>query len=682
MGLTRKEAEQELEDLRERLLRYQREYYIDNAPSVSDREYDRLFDRLLAIESEFPDLVTPDSPSHRVGSDLSRDFPEVEHSVPVLSLDKVYTGEELRAWMQKTADRLDGSPFVMEEKLDGISLVIYYRDGVLERAVTRGNGRVGNDVTANAKTIQDLPLRLSESTTVAVRGEVYLQKSAFERINRSAETAYANPRNFAGGTLRRAKSNEVARVPLRILVYEGYFDPPLESHMESLAKLHDLGFCVNDRIAGINAGERVNELQNRLEHALFGDLSTVDTYINKETEERPRIDYEIDGLVVKVDDIGGREELGYTGHHPRWAVAYKFESPEGVSDVHAIDVQVGRTGRITPVARITPTQIGGTTVSNVTLHNQDYIVSLELNLGDRVAVSRRGDVIPAVERVLEKRSTGVWQMPATCPSCEQSLEKLGAHHFCVNYDCPARRSGRLYFFAGVNGMDIDYLGSETVDTLLEAGLLSGIPDIYRLDFEAVEELPGFGKKKVELLRNGIEKSKERSFSVVLPSLGITDVGPKVTELMIGAGIRDIDSLLEIADAADVERLVQIDGIGEKTARSIIDRMADPKVRREINDLRELGLNFEAEGEVSEAVGNQFEGQIWCVTGSFERFNPREKAMEEIKKRGGRTVSSVSGKTTHLLAGSSAGSKLDKARSVGARIVDEDEFIRLLENGEA
>ncbi len=675
--MTKEDARGELEELREQLLRYQREYYVDNTPSVSDSEYDRLFDRLLVLESEFPDLVTADSPSHRVGSDLSRDFPEVEHTVPVLSLDKVYTAEELRAWMEKTSDRLDGSPFVMEEKLDGISLVMYYRDGVLERAVTRGNGRVGNDVTANARTIRDLPLRLPESTTVAVRGEVYLERSAFDKINRSAETAYANPRNFAGGTLRRTKSSEVAKVPLRILVYEGYFDPPYESHMDALAKLNDLGFDVNDRIACINAGERQPDVQRRLEHALFGDLDTVDRYIKRETEERRLIDYEIDGLVVKVDDIAGRVELGYTGHHPRWAVAYKFEPPEGISDVHSIDVQVGRTGRITPVARITPTQIGGTTVSNVTLHNQDYIMTLELNLGDLVAISRRGDVIPAVERVLEKRSTGFWEMPGTCPSCGHDLSKLGAHHFCVNYDCPARRSGRLYFFAGSGGMDIDYLGSETVDTLLEAGLLSGIPDIYRLDFEAVVELPGFGQKKVELLKGGIEKSKDQPYSVVLPSLGITDVGPKVTELLIDAGFRDIDSLFAVADQDNVARLTEIDGIGEKTARSIIDRMADPKLRREISTLRELGLKFEAEREAPALFGNQFEGQTWCVTGSFERFNPRERAMEEIRKRGGKTVGSVSGKITHLLAGSGAGSKLQKAQSVGARVVSEEEFIELL-----
>lgn len=674
----REAAAAELAELRIRVEDLRRQYHVEHRPTVSDLEYDRLFDRLIELEAAFPELVTPDSPSLRVGSDLAADFPEVEHGVPVLSLDKVYTGAELEAWMQKTAESLSSSAFVMEEKLDGISLVLYYREGLLDRAVTRGNGRVGNDVTANARTIRDLPLRLTEPVNVAVRGEVYLEKSAFAAINTAVDTPYANPRNFAGGTLRRAKSAEVARVPLRLLTYEGYFDPPMESHMAALARLADLGFRVNDRIACIGAEEQAEAVQSRLPSALVGGLSVVEAYIHKETRERPALDYEIDGIVVKVDDIAGRERLGSTGHHPRWAMAYKFESPQGVSEIKAIDVQVGRTGRATPVARIEPTAIGGTTVSNVTLHNQDYVTALEADVGDIVAVSRRGDVIPAVERVVEKKSAHSWQMPETCPVCQTTLERIGGHHFCTNYDCPARRNGRLYFFVGSGQMDIDYLGSETLDTLLREGLVSGIPDIYHLDFEAVGRLPGFGPKKVELLRRGIEQSRDRPFQRVLPSLGIPDLGPKATELLIGAGYRSIDSLFAAADAQDVDSLVAIDGIGEKTAASILSQLRDPKVRDEINALRLAGLRFETESTLDDLeVDKSFAGQTWCVTGSFEHFEPRELAMEEVRRRGGRTVGSVSSKTTHLLAGSGAGSKLTKAESLGVQIVGEDEFLRLL-----
>jgi len=395
---------------------------------------------------------------------------------------------------------------------------------------------------------------------------------------------------------------------------------------------------------------------------------------------RSGLGYEIDGLVIKVNELSSRARLGYTGHHPRWAIAYKFESPQAVSTVESIDVQVGRTGRITPVARIKPVRIGGSTVSNVTLHNQQYIEALELAVGDQVAVSKRGDVIPAVEKVMEKgeSSSPVWHMPKTCPSCGEGLSPRGAHHFCTNRRCPDQVRGRINFFIARDQMDIDGLGPETAAVLIDEGLVAGIEDIYTFDAEKLKGLPGFGEKKIALIRRGIEESKKRPFRVVLPSLGIPDLGQKAAELLIEAGYRDIDSLLEAADNRQEEGLAEIHGIGEKTAASILESLRDPEIRGQIDALSRAGLNFrEEETETEEQLPRIFEGQVWCVTGSFESFKPRSKAMDEVKLRGGRAVGSITGSVSHLLAGEGAGSKLKKARELGIHIVDEEEFLKLL-----
>jgi DNA ligase (NAD+) len=404
-------------------------------------------------------------------------------------------------------------------------------------------------------------------------------------------------------------------------------------------------------------------------------------FIESERQERKNLDYEIDGIVVKVDELSVRESLGYTGHHPRWAIAFKFESPEGATTVRAIEVQVGRTGRVTPVARVEPVKISGATISNVTLHNQEYIDMLELAIGDRVAVSRRGDVIPAVERVLEKNETGAatWQLPKTCPACGVGLRKQGAHHFCPNESCPDQVRGRLSFFVGRGQMDIEGIGPETIDVLVENGLVRGVEDLYSFDPEKLLEIPGFGEKKVTQIREGLEKSRSQPFHVVFPSLGIPDIGQKVTELLIAAGYRDIDSLIEVAAQGDPAPLLEIHGIGERTAETLIRELGRPQMRRRIEKLRKAGIQL-SEGEPAPGFSElpqSFAGQTWCVTGSFEQFNPREKAMEEVQRRGGRAGTSVTSKTTHLLVGNSPGSKLKKAQKVGARIVSESEFLAML-----
>ncbi len=679
--MKREEADRRIGELTEKLLRYQYEYYVLSRPSVSDSEYDRLFDELLRLEEEFPDLKRPNSPTERVGSDLTQELPEVRHTIPVLSLDKCYSYAELEEWIEKT-ERNAGRhcSYFVEEKIDGASIVLYYEKGILSRAVTRGNGLVGNDVTGNVKTIGSIPLRLSQPLNVAARGEIFLPLRYFEEINREMDIPYANPRNLASGTLRRVKSSEVAKVPLDIFVYEGFFEGQPGTHLEILELLESLGFKLNPHIGFFANDEIVSEVASRHPSWHCGELSEMGAFIEERRAARRDLPYEIDGLVVKVSEIPVREHLGYTGHHPRWAIAYKFEAPEGLTVVHDIDVQVGRTGRITPVARVKPVKISGSTISNVTLHNQEYIDMLELAIGDMVAVSKRGDVIPAVERVVEKNEEGntTWKMPENCPSCGSRLEKIGAHHFCRNPDCPDQVRGRLRFFVARGQMDIESLGPETLDVLIEKGWVRDIPDIYTFDPEKLLELPGFGEKKVKLIREGIEKSKKKPFRTVLQALGIPEVGGKVIELLIDAGYRDIGSIVELAKRGDATPLLNIHGIGEKTARTIIEEFSKPDVLERIDRLKRAGLNFKEE-EAEEKLSQSFAGQTWCVTGSFEHFKPRDLAMEEVKKRGGRVTSSVTSKTTHLLAGSNPGSKLDKAVALGVKIVSEEEFLKMLQS---
>ncbi|MDT4762637.1 NAD-dependent DNA ligase LigA [Sphaerochaeta sp. PS] len=675
----------EVQALSDTLRAYQKAYYVENRPLVKDVEYDRLFDRLQSLEEAYPSLRFPDSPTLRVGSDLTSEFPEVEHTIPVLSLDKAYSSEALSSWMARTEAKCGQDlSFVVEEKIDGVSIVLYYEKGLLVRAVTRGNGAVGNDVTANIRTIASIPLRLPEEVTVAVRGEVFLPKAEFLELNKGMEVPYANPRNLAAGTIRRIKSSEVAKVPLRIFVYEGFWQDQslFADHLAILAELASYGFSLNPTIALVC--KEKEEAEARLEKvSLQGSalsFADVDDYVRMHTAERASLAYEIDGLVIKVDELSVRESLGYTEHHPRWALAYKFESPQALTVVENIEVQVGRTGRITPVARVVPVLVGGSTVSNITLHNQTYIDMLELAIGDSVEISKRGDVIPAVERVIEKNEmgNGVWHLPDVCPSCSSALVARGGHTFCPNVSCPDQIRSRLEFFVGKAQMDIDALGPETIGVLIGLGLLKDVDDLYTIDYEkALCDQVGFGEKKIAAIKMGVEKSKAQPFRRVITSLGIAEIGKKAADLLVSSGIQSMEELLAIADRDDVERLTSIKQIGPKIARLLIDGLNDPAMRRRIAALCEAGLQCEEKEPPSKAEEQSFAGQVWCVTGSFEQFNPRTLALDEIERRGGRTTSSVTGKTTHLLAGSGAGSKLAQATKLGVEIVDEQRFLSML-----
>lgn len=680
--------ELEIEKLVKLLTSYQKAYYVDSRPSVSDLEYDKLFDQLKALEEEYPDLRRPDSPTERVGSDLDSNFEEVEHTIPVLSLDKAYSSTELEQWISKTESKLSQQlGIVIEEKIDGISIVLYYENGLLARAVTRGNGAIGNDVTANIKTMNSVPLRLPQNDTVAIRGEVYLEKKSFAALNETMEVPYANPRNLAAGTIRRIKSSETAKVPLRMFAYEGFWENGREftDHLHILSTLTSYGFSINKNLAFFcNDGQLAkNKLAEVGLTGFSGSYSDIDAYIKEHTEKRSSLAYEIDGLVAKVNEIGLRDQLGYTEHHPRWAMAYKFESPQAQTVVEKIDLQVGRTGRVTPVAKVRPVQVGGATISNITLHNQQYIDMLELGLGDVVEISRRGDVIPAVERVMEKSVDGhpIWKMQDDCPVCATPLVTKGAHTFCPNPLCPAQVKGRIEFFIGKDAMDIENFGPETAKFLIEKGLVSDIADLYTIDYrKALADEKGFGPKKILLIEEGIKKSLEAPFRKVLVALGIPELGKKGVDLLISDGLKSMGQLMEIAATSNVDRLVSIKQIGPKSAQFLIDSLNDEVMQKRIEALRQVGLAMEEITEQKEQLDPVFAGQVWCVTGSFEHYNPRSLAMDEVASRGGRTVSSITGKTTHLLAGSGAGSKLEAARKLGVQVVGEQEFLQMLQGG--
>ncbi|MCY4373862.1 MAG: NAD-dependent DNA ligase LigA [Spirochaetaceae bacterium] len=693
--MTERHAAAEIERLSVEIRQHEHAYFVLARPEITDAEFDGLFDALVELERRHPELVREDSPTRRIGSDLTQEIPEVEHTVPVLSLDKAYDMAGVERWMDKARGADPGAAFVVEEKIDGTSILLHYRGGVLERAVTRGNGRSGNDVTANVRTIRTVPLRLDAPETLVVRGEIFIRRAAFEALNDGVETPYANARNFAAGSLRRVKSSDVAPVPLEIFVYEGFMADPPPTHTELLSHLRRLGFRINPATVVIRDDADGSTAGDQEEFEVIDPASTAQ-YVEERAAARPDLPYDIDGLVLKVDRLAARAAMGATDHHPRWAIAVKFDAPEGVSVVRSIGIQVGRTGRVTPVARIDPVPIAGSTIANVTLHNQDYVDSLELAVGDTVAVSKRGDVIPAVERVLEKDPAGepVWRMPAECPSCGSTLTVQGAHSFCPDAGCPDQVRGRLRFFVARDQMDIAGLGPATIDLLVDKGWVRDIADLYTFDPERLLEEEGFGEKSVAALAAGIEASKAKPFAVVLPALGLPELGPKVSDLLLRAGFRDIDSLYAAVDAGTPEVFTGIDGIGERTVESIMRHLGKPDPltgsrmatwratpRGLIAALRARGLRFAV--DPSDPVGTAgdgeqaFAGQTWCITGSFEAFKPRGRAADEIRARGGTVTGAVSGATTHLLAGTGGGSKVTRAEEAGVEIVDEQTFLRLL-----
>jgi DNA ligase (NAD+) len=666
------EIEARVNDLRDLVQYHRKRYFQDDAPEVSDAEFDELYRELEELEAEFPELITPDSPTQQVGAAAATTFAEVEHVLPMLSLDNAFNLEDLLAWGKRIERQItDPVAFVCEPKMDGLAVSLLYEEGKLVRAATRGNGFVGEDVTPNVSTITSVPKQLKGtelSARLEVRGEVFMPIKAFDELNRrqgeAEQRLFANPRNAAAGSLRQKDSRITAQRALDIYCYQpGVKEggPRLRTHMETLEWLRDLGFPVNPEISR------------------FDSLDDVYAFSERMLEHRHDLGYEIDGVVVKVDDLGQREELGATSKAPRWAIAYKFPPEEKTTLLRHIMVSIGRSGRATPFAQLEPVFVGGSTVSQATLHNEDEVARKDVRVGDTVIVRKAGDVIPeVVGPVLAKRPKGLrrWKFPKDCPACGEPLVRAEgeAATNCVNVDCPAQRWGRIVHFAAA--MDIDGLGEERVRQFIDAGLLSDAADMYWLDVERLVKLERIGEKSAQQLVENIQRSKSRELARLLVGLSVPNVG-WATAQDIARELKHLDRIVN----APVEELTEVEGIGPIVAQSVHEFFARDRTRRLVEKLREAGVNFEGPAPAAAPdVEQTLTGRAFVLTGGLEGFT-REGAEAEIEARGGKVTSSVSKKTNYVVVGENPGSKLGKAEQLGVPLLDEAAFRKLLEEGE-
>ncbi|AJA90353.1 NAD-dependent DNA ligase LigA [Borreliella chilensis] len=655
--------QQEISDLKKLIRKWDKEYYVDSLPSVDDFVYDEHFLRLQELENKYPEYRTLDSPTLKLGSDLLNDFKEVEHSVPILSLDKVYDFDLLKSWIDKI-DFNNSFSISVEPKIDGCSIVLYYKDGLLEKALTRGNGKFGNDITKNIRTIRHVPLFLDEKVDLVLRGEVYITKENFLKINKFLEKPYANSRNLASGILRRVDSREVANFPLNVFVYD-FLNAGLEFKTNNLAtaRLKELGFKVNPLIKFFDQKNSMGEVLN---------------YIADITKKRNSFEYEIDGVVLKVSDFALRENLGYTSHHPKWAMAYKFEALSGFSRVKSIVVQVGRSGKVTPVANIDKVFVSGAYITNATLHNQEYIMSIGLNVGDVVKVSRRGDVIPAVEMVVNKFSTGFFKVPDNCPACNTVLVKEGAHFFCTNNNCPSVVVERIKYFCSKNCMDIEWFSDKTVSFLFEKKFIFSEIDLYIFDFYKLLEFKGFKAKKVNNLINSIEASKKKPFSKLLLSMGIKELGENTIRLLFLNNLNSFSKLFKLCQDRDFafSTLLRIKGIGERIALNIIDAFNDSVILNKFKFFENLGFEME-EYIVINDEDSLLAGKKFCITGTFNGCS-RSIVIDKLKSKGAIFNTSVTRSLDFLVVGEKAGSKLEKALNLDIKIMSFEDIKRHLD----
>jgi DNA ligase (NAD+) len=664
----RERARQRAEELRRLVAHHRKRYYVDDDPEVSDAEYDALERELLDIEERFPDLRTADSPTLRVGGQPAPGFAAVPHSSPLLSLDNAYNDEQLREWEKRLKRVLDGasSAFVVEPKIDGLSIAVRYHHGVLERALTRGDGTVGEDVTANVRTIRSMPLRLVRAVEhLEARGEVFLPRAAFLRLNRSrAETGeppFANPRNAAAGQLRRLDARITAAVGLDCFFYalasctDGEAPP---THLQGLALLREMGLCTNP-------------LNRRCE-----DLDGVLEYFRALAQRRDELDYEIDGVVVKLDDLALRERAGSTSKFPRWAVALKYPARQATTVVREIAVQVGRTGKLTPVAELEPVALAGTTVSRATLHNEDEVQRKDVRVGDTVLVEKAGEIIPQVVRVMETargERHEPFSMPTRCPVCgAAAVREAGeAGRYCTGAACSAQLRERLLHYASRGAMDIRGLGDALVEQLIDRGICRDVADLYGLQAAQLAGLDRMGEKSAANLLQQIEDSRGRQLHQLLYGLGIRHVGERAARRLVQA----LGSLERIVGAS-LEELEAVPEIGPKTAAAIRDFADQPANRELIARLAATGLPMET--EISpEILPSAFLGKTVVITGALPRRS-REEVKALLEARGARVASRVSRKTDLVVAGDAAGSKLEQARALGLEIIDPAEFERRLE----
>ncbi|HEY7072528.1 MAG TPA: NAD-dependent DNA ligase LigA [Acidimicrobiales bacterium] len=681
-----REIEQRVEQLRAEITEHNRRYHQLDDPIISDAEYDELVRELRALEEEFPELITPDSPTGQVGSAPAVTlFAPVTHIVPMMSLDNAFEESELRAWVERLHRRLAGAPaasqeetgsdevgYVCELKIDGLAISILYENGRFTRAATRGDGRTGEDVTENVRTVAQVPKSLGKGapSVLEVRGEIYMALSAFRALNERQEAAelrlFVNPRNAAAGALRQKDPRVTAERELALWAYQlGEIEggPAFTSHHETLDWLKSLGFPVNPEIRRVSGPDDV------LAYGLHWQ------------NHRHDLDYEIDGAVVKVDDLARRELLGATSKAPRWALAYKFPPEERTTRLQDILVSIGRTGRATPYAVLEPVFVSGVTVGQATLHNEDQVRIKDVRPGDKVIVRRAGDVIPEVlGPVLADRPEGSepWVFPTTCPCPVGSTlvrPEGEAEHRCIHPECPIQRHGAIEHFASRGALDIDALGGKRIAQLIEAGMVSSVADLYQLDWDRVEQLERMGALSTANLRASIEASRSRPLPRLLVGLNVRHLGPAAAEALTAA-FGDLDRIM----GSSVEALAAADGVGTIIAESLHTWFADPANRALIERLRAAGLTFEgpAGGDSRPKI---LAGMSVVVTGTLEGFS-REEAEEAIKERGGKSPGSVSGKTTAVVVGEGPGaSKVTKAEELGVPVLDEAAFLSLLETGE-
>jgi DNA ligase (NAD+) len=657
-------------ELRALIAYHDRRYYELDEPEISDAEYDELVRELRTIEANHPELITPDSPTQRVSGAVAAQFAPVRHLTPMMSLDNAMDFDELAAWGRRMERFISGHvDYVCEPKIDGLAMSLVYEDGRLVRAATRGDGHVGEDVTENVRTIAVIPERLAGDPPrlVEVRGEVYMPIAAFEALNRAQAEAgqrlFANPRNAAAGSLRQKDPKVTASRELSFWAYQlGAMEggPQFRKHTETLEAMRSWGFPVNPEIR------------------VAGSLEEVYAFCQHWLAHRHDLPYEIDGVVVKVDDLAQREELGATSKAPRWAIAFKFPPEERTTLLKDIMVSIGRTGKATPFAVLEPVFVGGSTVGLATLHNEDQVRLKDVRPGDTVIVRKAGDVIPEVVGPvpsLRPPDAAPWRFPDRCPACGSPLVRREGEsdHFCTNEACPARNWAQIVHFASRGGMDIEGLGEKRVQLFVSLGLIHDVADIYELDFDRIRELEGFGDVSVENLRQAIEASKQRPLANLLRALGIRHLGDRGAEVLARA-MGHIDRIMD----ASVEELAAIEGIGPVIAKSVHDFFRDPRNRRIIERLKAAGVNMA--GPQEPEVAQTLAGMSIVVTGTLRRYS-REEAEAAITARGGKAPGSVSKKTTYVVAGESPGAaKITKAQELGVPIIDEDAFERLLATG--
>ena len=652
-------AKARAKELRDLLNYHSHKYYVEDSPEIEDYEYDMLQRELAEIEKEFPELITPDSPTQRVGGSAESMFTPVAHAVPLESLQDAFSFGEVRAFYDRVKEQFPDAEFVVEPKIDGLSVALEYENGVFVRGSTRGDGNTGEDVTANLRTVNSIPLRLKSDVTIEVRGETYMPKKVFaslvEEQEQNGEKPFKNPRNAAAGSLRQKNPKVTASRGLDIFVFniQRYGSDEITGHKQSIDFLKTLGF-------------KTIPFYNK-----FNSYDDIIAELNRIGEIRPTLPFDIDGAVIKTDSFAQRAEIGSTAKFPRWALAFKYPPEEKETTVVDIEVAVGRTGVLTPTAVFEPVLVAGSTVSRATLHNQDFINEKDIRIGDRVVIRKAGDIIPEVIKVVSHADgSEKFSLPEVCPSCGSSVirEEGEAAVRCVNPECPAQLLRNLIHFCSRDAMDIEGMGDAVLEKLVTNGFLSKPSEIYTLKKEDFMTIEGFKDKSSQNLVDAIEKSKKNDLSKLVFALGIRHVGQKAGKILA-----EHFGTMENIMNADLEQLTAIDGFGGIMAQSVADFFALEQSKHEIEALAAYGVNMKS---LTEKIDNRFEGKVFVLTGTLPTYS-RNEASEIIEKFGGKTASSVSKKTSYVLAGEEAGSKLVKAQSLGVTIINEEEFNEMI-----